>query len=46
MVIQVVINMFEQIETLLGLPCKFRIGTREDSRNGLLGNEGGFLVEM
>jgi hypothetical protein len=40
MIIQIVTNMFERIETLLGLPREFRIGTREDSCDGLLRSEG------
>jgi hypothetical protein len=36
MIIQLVTNMFERMETLLGLPREFRIGTREDSHNGLI----------
>ena len=40
MIIQLVANMFERMETLLGLPREFRIGTREDSHNGLIFNTG------
>jgi len=40
MIIQLVTNMFERIESLLGLPREFRIGTREDSHDGLLRNDG------
>ncbi|QKX60580.1 uncharacterized protein TRUGW13939_07725 [Talaromyces rugulosus] len=40
MIIQLVTNMFERMETLLGLPREFRIGTRENSHNGLIFNAG------
>lgn len=40
MIIQLVTNMFERIENLLGLPPEFRIGTREDHPQGLLRGEG------
>lgn len=33
--------MFERMETVLGLPREFRIGTREDSHDGLI-NKAGF----
>jgi hypothetical protein len=42
MVIQLVTNMFERIETLLGLPQEFRIGKRKDNHDGLL-RDGGIL---
>ena len=40
MIIQLVNNMFERIETLLGLPREFRIGTREPTHDGLFKTEG------
>lgn len=40
MIIQLVTNMFEKMESLLGLPREFCIGSREDSYNGLLRTEG------
>jgi hypothetical protein len=39
MIIQLVTNMFERIENLLGLPSDLRIGTREDNHEGLLRTE-------
>ncbi|EPE30391.1 Zn2/Cys6 DNA-binding protein [Glarea lozoyensis ATCC 20868] len=39
MIIQLVTNMFERIEILLGLPSEFRLGTREDDPRGLLRDE-------
>ena len=34
--IQVVTNMLERVESLLGLPAEFRINNREDDSEGLL----------
>ena len=39
-IIQLISNILERIETLLGLPRQFRIGTREDKRDGLLRYDG------
>jgi hypothetical protein len=45
MIIHMVTNTFERMESLLGLPREFRIGTRDDGGNGgLLRGDG--LVEM
>jgi hypothetical protein len=40
MIIQLATNMFERIESLLGLPTELRIGTRDDNHQGLLETEG------
>jgi hypothetical protein len=46
MIIQLVTNMFERIEILLGLPSEFRLGTREDDPHGLLRDEFFFKFAM
>jgi hypothetical protein len=40
MIIHLVANMFERIERLLGLPRRLRIGSREDTQDGLFVREG------
>ena len=39
MVIQIVTNMFEKMETAIGLPQEFRMGTCDNERGGLLRDE-------
>lgn len=40
MVIHLVTNMFERIESIIGLPRHLRIGSREVGDDGLLRSEG------
>ena len=48
MIIQLVTSMFEKIETVIGLPREFRIGTRENGQDGLLRDKSllGFAKSM
>lgn len=40
MIIDVVLNIFDKIEALLGLPREFRLGKRDDGHSGLFRREG------
>ncbi|SPQ25752.1 7047ebb1-cdd5-496e-807f-0c89b17f72aa [Thermothielavioides terrestris] len=43
MMIDLITNMLEKIESLLGLPREFRIGEREGRQHGLFRRSEGFL---